>query len=160
MKAIVLTHTHNDHIDGIKDFQGVRTIVNELEWKNADLPVMYPDWLKPDTVNMTYRHSKEFDKAYPLTTNKDLVMIHTPGHTKGHCSVLLKTDEVTLIFAGDIVYGQEQLRTHTFSAVNDTFKGAEQSYRKLKEFMKNNPTIFLPSHDPGGIQRLKNKETY
>jgi len=160
IQSIVLTHTHNDHIDGVKYFKGARILVNKEEWKHADLPKYYPDWLKPELLEINQPFDEFFDQAYQLTKNADLFLIPTPGHTKGHCSVLLKTDKHTIIFAGDIVYDQEQLRTNTFTAVDATATGAKKSYARLKNFMKNHPTIFLPSHDTDAGRRLLNEEVF
>ncbi|MFI5154281.1 MAG: N-acyl homoserine lactonase family protein [Chitinophagales bacterium] len=160
IKSLILTHTHNDHIDGIRYFKGVKVLVNVEEWKNADLPMYYPEWLQPDLIQLNDRFDKVFDQAYKLTKNADLFLIPTPGHTRGHCSVLLKTDKHTIIFAGDVVYDQEQLRNNTFTSVNPTLAGAKKTYAKLRSYMKDNPTIFLPSHDQKSFSRLMSEEIF
>ena len=113
VKNVVLTHLHLDHTDGIKDFKNVEIIVNEQEYKNPSghFPELVPDWFKPTKVNYKKDFVETFNEAFPLTKSEDLLLIPTNGHTKNHASVLFKTDECDILFAGDVCYNQEQLIT-------------------------------------------------
>src|SRR5215831_18609833 len=37
VKAVIMTHTHLEHTDGLKYFKGNKIIVNEYEWSKRDL---------------------------------------------------------------------------------------------------------------------------
>jgi len=161
IKKVILTHLHIDHIDGLHDFEGVEIVVNKLEWEkpNFTIPSLFPKWFKPNPVKTDTTIEQVFN-GYPLTESKDLFLIHTPGHTSGHCSVLLKGTDISVIFAGDVVYNQEQLKTNSFAGVNQNFNAAKQTYGLLNNFMMKQPAIFLPSHDRNAEKRLLNFETY
>jgi glyoxylase-like metal-dependent hydrolase (beta-lactamase superfamily II) len=82
-------------------------------------------------------------------------MIETPGHTHGHSSILLRTDQGYILFAGDVVYHQSQILKGKFAGANVNFKLAEETYMSILEFSKNNKLVFLPSHDIDAGKRLQ-----
>lgn len=156
IKAVVLTHLHLDHIDGLKYFPSTEIIVNKLEWKKpfGDLPKLYPSWLRPNLVELNEEYDV-FQHAHYLTRAKDLLLVQTPGHTYHHCSVLLKTDECFIFFAADICYSQRQLIEEKYSGTNASHKLAKDTYDKVKRFAKKHKLVFLPSHDAEASVRLK-----
>ena len=159
IKAIVLTHLHFDHTDGIKYFPNTEILVNKGEWEKpfGDLPKLYPAWFRPTLLELT-QHYEGFDKAVFLTETKDLVLVETPGHTFHHTSVLLRTDECCVFFAADTCYSQQQLLEEKFPGNNACNKLAKSTYDKVKTFSKTHPVVFIPSHDPEAAQRLQQLE--
>jgi N-acyl homoserine lactone hydrolase len=160
IKAIVLTHLHFDHTDGVKHFPNTKIIVNKDEWNKpfGDLPKLYPAWFKPELIELNEQYNV-FEKAQYLTKTKDIILIETPGHTYHHCSVLIKADECFILFAADICYSQQQLTTGKFPGNNASNKLAKETYKKVKLFAENNPVIFIPSHDADAGKRLKSLQT-
>jgi len=154
---VILTHLHLDHIDGLKHFPNTEILVNSIEWEKpyGDLPKLYPAWFKPTLISMDDDYSF-FGKSHFLTKSKDLILIITPGHTHGHSSVLLKTDQCHVLFAGDVVYYEKQLLDGKFAAANVSHRNAKETYQKIKEFGRMNKLIVLPSHDNESASRLSN----
>ena len=97
-----------------------------------------------------------FERTYALTGTEDLLLVHTPGHTYGHASVLIKTDSGPILFAGDVCYSQEQLLDNRFTGANASHRRAHDTYERIKEFARHEPLIVLPSHDPESRERLGN----
>jgi N-acyl homoserine lactone hydrolase len=114
-KAIILTHLHFDHVGGLYHF--------------PHTPVIHP---KPKDYNDT---CGPFTKALYLTEN--LVLVHTPGHTRDHCSVLIKTGTEHILFAGDVAEPQQKLENPT-----------------IKAYADHHPLIVLLTHDPESNIRL------
>jgi N-acyl homoserine lactone hydrolase len=154
---VILTHLHLDHIDGLKYFPETEILVNNIEWEKpyGDLPKLYPAWFKPTLVSMTDDYPV-FGKSHFLTKNEDIVLIYTPGHTHGHSSVLLKTDQCYLLFAGDVVYYEKQLHNNKFAGADVSNRKAKETYQRIKHFGEMNKLIVLPSHDNESPVRLKN----
>ena len=154
--AVVLTHLHLDHIDGLKYFPSTPIIVNRKEWERpfGDLPKLYPSWFKPKLADLDEQYDV-FEHVHYLTAAKDLLLIETPGHTYHHCSVLLKTDECLFFFAADICYTQDQIIDERYSGTNASHRLAKDTYDKVKRFSKNKKLLFIPSHDAGASGRLK-----
>jgi N-acyl homoserine lactone hydrolase len=159
IKAVILTHLHLDHIDGLKYFPSTRIIVNRREWEKpfGDLPKLYPLWFKPNLVDLN-EQLDVFERAYYLTSSRDLLLVETPGHTPHHCSVALCGDDCTILFAADICYSLHQLLEDKYSGANASHKMSRDTYDKVKRFAKKERLIFLPSHDEGASKRLKELE--
>jgi len=159
VKAVILTHLHLDHIDGLKYFPSTEIIVNKYEWEKpfGDLPKLYPAWFRPTLIDLN-ENLEVFDHIRFLTASKDVIMIQTPGHTYGHCSVLFKTDEYDIFFAADVCYSQQQLLENRYSGTNCSHKLAKDTYGKVAAFTTQHKTIFIPSHDGDAGRRLKERE--
>ncbi|MFC4230970.1 N-acyl homoserine lactonase family protein [Parasediminibacterium paludis] len=156
---VVLTHLHLDHTDGLKFFPKQEIIVGNMEFKKpySNAPSTYPNWFKPNLVNYTKGNIEIFDQAYPINTAGDLFYVPTPGHTHGHSSVIFKTDEYNIIFAGDTSYNQGQVLRGELAGVNADFGKSKETYTKLIAFANQKKTIYLPSHDENSGNRLLNR---
>lgn len=153
--TVILTHLHLDHIDGLRHFPHARILVHKLEWDKpyGDLPALYPDWFDPEKIELDGSFG-EFKKCVSLTADQNLWLVHTPGHTHGHCSVLLNTDQGYLLFAGDVVYHQSQLLENKFAGGNVSVRQAMETYEMIRRFAADNKMVFLPSHDAECPERL------
>lgn len=88
---LILTHWHPDHLvgtDRIKERTGCRVGIHESE----------ADKLAPLTADFTFRHGDQipFD-------GRRLEVLHTPGHSSGHCCFFLRPEGV--LFTGDHILG-------------------------------------------------------
>jgi N-acyl homoserine lactone hydrolase len=160
VSKVVLTHLHGDHTDGLKFFKGKEIIVNEAEHKKpyGNLATTYPKWFAPTLVNFSKDRVDSFDAAYPVTKSEDVLLVPTPGHTHHHSSVLLKTDDVHILFAGDVSYKHQQLLDNKFSGANVDFVQSQKTYNTILRYAKKSPLIYLPSHDENSANRLIGKE--
>jgi N-acyl homoserine lactone hydrolase len=156
VKTIILTHLHLDHIDGLKYFPGAKILVNKTEWEKpyGDLPELYPSWFKPTLIELNNKYGSFLNAGF-LTNDKSLIGLHTPGHTSGHMSLLLKTDACDILFAGDVCYNQKQLVLNNFAGGNLNHKKAVETYTRIKSLAKETKLLFLPSHDSEAGNRLK-----
>jgi N-acyl homoserine lactone hydrolase len=159
VSKVVLTHLHGDHTDGLKFFPGNEIIVNEAEHRNpyGNLPTTYPKWFSPTLVNFSKDRADFFDVAYPLTKSEDLFLVPTPGHTHHHSSVLLKTDDEHILFAGDVSYTSQQLLAYEFAGANVDYVASSKTYDNVLNYAKRYPLVYLPSHDGGAAKRLVGK---
>jgi hydroxyacylglutathione hydrolase len=88
---LILTHWHPDHLigaDKIKERTGCRVGVHEIE----------ADKIAPVSADFTFQHGDQI----PFN-GRSLEVIHTPGHSAGHCCFLLRPEGV--LFTGDHILG-------------------------------------------------------
>jgi N-acyl homoserine lactone hydrolase len=160
VSKVVLTHLHGDHTDGLKFFPENEIIVNEAEYRKpyGNLPTTYPKWFNPTLVSFLKDRIDFFDTAYPVTKSEDILLVPTPGHTYHHASVLLKTDNEHILFAGDASYKHQQLLDNKFGGSNIDFVQSQKTYNNILRYAEKYPVIYLPSHDENSANRLINKE--
>lgn len=156
VKNVIITHLHLDHTDGLKYFKNAQILVNKTEWKKpyGQLPKLFPKWLNPKMIDLN--DNIEDFKGKFLTKSMDLSLIGTPGHTYGHSSVLFKTDEFFILFAGDAFYNEKQFIQNKFSGANVSKRQSKNTYDTIKKFCTKNKVILLPSHDESATFRLEN----
>ena len=98
---VINTHLHFDHCGGNRLFSGIPIYVQRRELEAAREP------------DYTIREWVEFDGAtyVELDGEAEIVpgvrVLPTPGHTPGHQSVLVDTDDGLVVVAGDVAYRWE-----------------------------------------------------
>ncbi|MBB4216838.1 MBL fold metallo-hydrolase [Rhizobium anhuiense] len=74
----------------------------------------------------------------------------TPGHSIGHMSVLLESDNEAAIFAGDVMHHPIQVERPDLNTVFCEFLDqAAQSRRRVLELAADNRAIYFSTHFPG-----------
>ncbi|WP_020602528.1 N-acyl homoserine lactonase family protein [Spirosoma spitsbergense] len=161
VRAVVLTHLHIDHTDGLRHFPKTPVLLNRYEAERPynDLPQLYPATFAPTLIDLKPVQTESFAKAHPLTTAGDLWLVETPGHSHGHCSVLLQTGQQHYLFAGDVSYTQQQLLTNDLPGANASLKQSQQTYLTIRDYAAKHPLVYLPSHDGDAARRLAMGET-
>jgi N-acyl homoserine lactone hydrolase len=101
--AVINTHLHFDHCGGNRLFPGVPIYVQRAELEAARGPdYTIPEWV--DFEGATYVELEGEAEIAP-----GIRVLPTPGHTPGHQSVLVDTDEGLVVVAGDVAHTLEDL---------------------------------------------------
>ena len=166
VRWVIMTHLHTDHAGGLHHFPHSEIIIMERAFRLATgfmgkmlgfLPHRFPTWLNPTLINLSPEPFGPFDASWKLT--EDVIIVPTPGHTQAHISVILKDNGIHYFFAGDASYTQQFMLDQQIDGVSLNGKGARRTLRRIRKFAQENPTVYLPSHDPQSAVRLENKET-
>lgn len=159
VKLVVLTHMHLDHIDGLKFFPKQEIMVGNFELTHPDnvFSSILPAWFNPNKLEYKQNRIEVFNQAYPITQAEDLLYIPTPGHTLGHSSLVFKTDDFDIIFAGDSSYDQAQVINGELPGANTDYIKTAETYEKLLSYATIRNTVYLPTHDASSGQRLVSK---
>ena len=123
---VINSHLHYDHAENNLAFPQAQFYVSDEEWRWASDPSSAQawaydiDWTGDDVTFMNYcLVQRDHYDVMP-----GLRIIQTPGHTPGHQSVLVTTDEGVLCVTGDAACMMENLTlptppgTHVGSAVS------------------------------------------
>jgi glyoxylase-like metal-dependent hydrolase (beta-lactamase superfamily II) len=135
-------------------FRESTILVHGKEWQKpyGNLPKLYPKWFNPVLLELTDRF-ENFDSV-SLTKSGDLLAIHTPGHSAGHISILLKTDNANILFAGDVCYSSNQIFEDKIPGANQSYAKTKETYRKIRALSEKKELIILPSHDANVAKKL------
>lgn len=109
---VINTHLHFDHAGGNELFPHARFIVTRREYDYACSPetvewaAIYP----PHTFdrNAVKYHQWQFVEG-DYEVMPGITLFPTPGHSIGHQSVAINTDEGTVVYAGDAISRMESL---------------------------------------------------
>lgn len=143
---VINSHLHYDHSENNPRLPNARFYVSLREWEYAKNPISTQTWL--------YGHN--WDQA-PLSVmnyvliNQDLFdvvpgikTIETPGHSAGHQSILVQTDEGLLCIAGDAACFMENFTRPTPPG---GLTSAEQALASIEKMRRYADRIFM-NHDP------------
>jgi N-acyl homoserine lactone hydrolase len=104
--VVINTHLHFDHCGGNRLFAGRPIHVQARELADARSE---PDWTIGEWVDFDGATYVEHDGEAEVL--RGVRLLPTPGHTPGHQSVLVETDDGLVVLGGDVAY--------TFHALGD-----------------------------------------
>jgi len=102
---VINTHLHFDHCGGNRLFAGTPIYVQRLEREAARAQ----DYTIPEWADFEGARYVELEGEQEILPG--LRVVPTPGHTPGHQSVLVETDEGLVVVAGDVAYTWDEFDT-------------------------------------------------
>lgn len=166
VRWVVMTHLHTDHHGGLHHFPNSEILVSRTEWQQATgflsklkgyLPHRYPEWLNPTLVDYHKQQVGTFPDSFQLTKAGDVRIVPTPGHSPGHQSVILQHGGLSYLFAGDTSYTEDAMLKQQLDGITTDLNGSRTTLTRTLEYVRQIPTIYLPSHDPASAERLANR---
>ncbi len=165
IKTVILTHLHTDHAGGLHHFPDSQIWVEPTEFKSASgltglmsgyLPHHWPEEFKPRLMRFEDGPFGPFEQSQNVTLDGRIVVIPTPGHVSTHVSVIVRGEDVNYFLAGDASYNQALMIQGHPDGIS-TSQG-KLTLTKIQQFVRDNPTVYLPSHEAEAERRLREKE--
>jgi N-acyl homoserine lactone hydrolase len=170
LQAVVVTHLHHDHGDGLGDLAGARVVLSEEHWAfyrkhfratvEGAVPQHWPANFQPELLRATGPAIGPWDRSYPITSDGRIVAVPTPGHVPGHISVVVFAQDATYLIGGDVTYDQRLVDEELTDGVNNQPRLAIEQLRNIKRYAMERPLVVLPAHDPDAARRLAAKEPF
>ena len=85
-----------------------------------------------------------------------IYLIEAKGHTTGNSIVIVEDDDKYYMIHGDVTYTDEALYENKLSIIYEDIDLARQTLDNVREFISNNPTVYLSTHTPLGYENLEN----
>ena len=142
IRRVVLSHLHTDHVGGLDAFAHAEVVVGREEWESATgvagrirgyLPQYWPPGLKPTIVDFGGPAIGPFAASHDVVGDGRLLLVPSPGHTRGHAALLVRDGEQVRLLAGDLA--------HVASEV-------EQIAPALAAWCAEERVVVLTAHDP------------
>lgn len=163
VRTVILTHLHTDHAGGLHHFPKSEILISDKEFQLAKgfagrlrgyLPNRWPSWFNPKPIQFQRTPCGSFDRSCPVTQDGNVIIVPTEGHTPGHVSVIVIVGGVSYFLAGDTSYTQQALLEQKVDGVSPNKVKALQTLERILTYVRNTPTVYLPSHDPKATERL------
>ena len=146
---ILITHKHPDHSDCIKKFPNAKIYISPED----------ADAMKLEGENIVRAEYGEPYKNFPNAQQvaDGIWFIEAKGHTKGNSIVIAENDGLYYMFHGDVTYCDAALKANKLSIVFEDKDAARQTLDLVRQFIKDNPTVYLSTHCPEGYENLELK---
>ena len=160
VRTVVMTHLHIDHASGAREWPGTTFVVDRTERRAAGSPreggyfrpnlATVNDWLEVDYRGPHAEPFSGFSRTLDLFGDGAVRLISSPGHSRGHQSVLLRGHEGDVLICGDSVMSTVQLESEELLV--DGLLSDQPAYldslAEARAFARTQPSPFtIPSHD-------------
>lgn len=166
IKTAVISHLHFDHVGGIRHVPQADLLVNEEEWSILAEPHPEQDWILREHIEIPSAKWQQisfvptddplfegFDGIYDVAGDGSMILLPTPGHTKGSISMLIRQEGWDpILLVADLTYEAALMEKDVVPGVGDgpTLLASFAKVRKLKERLPN--LAIVPSHDFGASE--------
>lgn len=148
---ILLTHKHGDHSGELRSFPNAKIYVNEEELTADELQGI------DNVVPVSFTDGAYYNFPESQKIQDGIYLIKAKGHTNGNSLVIVQNDDLFYMFEADITYVDEALYENKLSVVFDDLSAARESLDRVREFVRNHPTVYMGTHTPQGYENLEAK---
>ena len=148
VRWIVLSHLHTDHAGGVAAFEAAEILVSRSEWDAASgvggrlrgyLPQYWPAHARVTLVDFEGPALGPFPGTHDVTGDGTLLLVPTPGHTRGHLAMVVREGHRTLLLGGDAALSAGEVAS---------------TAPHLARFCDDAGAVFLASHDAHATELL------
>jgi N-acyl homoserine lactone hydrolase len=167
LQTVVMTHLHPDHASAIADYPEATFLVSKAEWDAAADGGQRDGYVKRQFDHGFDYRLVDFDsdaansfagfgRSFDVFGDGSVRVVFTPGHTRGHMSVVLRTASGEVLLAGDAIFMHRTLsEDHLPHMVADEHL-FRRSLREIRQYAKETPeALVIPGHDWEAWQKLK-----
>ncbi len=148
---ILLTHRHADHSGELRSFPNAKIYVNQEELSAQELQGI------DNIVPVSFSDGAYFNFPACQKIQEGIYFIQAKGHTNGNSIVIVENEGLFYMMHGDITYVDEALYENKLSIVYDDLAEARVTMDRVREFVRNHPTVYLSTHSPQGYENLEAK---
>ena len=148
---ILLTHRHSDHSGELRSFPNAKIYVNADEMQAAELQNL------PNLVPVHFTDGAYYNFPETQKICDGIWFVKAKGHTNGNSLVIAENEGLFYMFQADITYVDEALYENKLSVVFDDLPAARKTLDRVREFVRNQPTVYMGTHTPQGYENLEAK---
>jgi N-acyl homoserine lactone hydrolase len=170
VKVIVMTHMHYDHASAVADFPQATFVVDADEWRAARsggfttgyAPKLFDhafDWREIDFDDPRVTSFATFGRTVDLFGDGAIHLLSTPGHSKGHLSVLLRLESGReLLLTADAAFARRTIDEELVPVLVDDVHRYRRSLREIRRYVEQTPSAeVICGHDAEGWPEVRDR---
>ena len=148
---ILITHKHPDHTAALQYFPNAKVYISPEDADAMKLPE------SENVVRVEYKDGayKNFPRAEKIA--EGIWFIEAKGHTAGNSIIIAEKDGLYYMMHGDVTYCDAALKANKLPIIYEDIDAARETLDRVREFVGNNPTVYLSTHCPEGYENLEMK---
>lgn len=152
---VVQSHLHYDHAGGLEFLTLATVYVQKEELTFAHWPPVYQRdvYVRQDFESV--RNWKQLRGEHDIFNDGRLVIFPTPGHTPGHQSLLVRTDNQAYILTGDAVYDKEKMEARCLPGLLWSPDAIIESWERIEELQRKFNAQLIVTHNIHWEQTIK-----
>ena len=148
---ILLTHRHADHSGELKSFPNAKIYVSQEEMGATELQGI------TNLVPVTFTDGPYYNFPEAQKIQDGIYLVKAKGHTNGNSIIIVENEGLFYMLHGDITYVDEALYEDKLSVVFDDLPAARETQNRIREFIRQHPTVYCGTHTPQGYENLEAK---
>ena len=161
IRTAIISHLHFDHVGGIAQIPQADLLVGAREWAILSEPRPEQEWILREHIEIpgakwhqiTFQPSDDplfdgFDGIHDVAGDGSMILLPTPGHTKGSMSMLIRQEGWDpILLVGDLTYEAALLDQDIVPGTGDreTLLDSFENVRRLKSQLPG--LAVVASHD-------------
>lgn len=167
VRTVVMTHLHADHASGIAEFPAATFVVSADEWTAAASGRQLDGYIRRQFDHAFKYRTVDFEagevdsfatfgRSVDVFGDGSLQMVFTPGHSPGHCSVVLRLKGREALLTADAAYTMQTIRESRLPFVMADEHRFRRSLREIQLYIEATPdALVIPGHDTDAWKRLE-----
>jgi N-acyl homoserine lactone hydrolase len=160
VRVVVMTHLHYDHTGAASEFTQAPFVVDQAEWaaaRSSGLRKGYRrahldhrlDWRLIDFGAPHVGSHETFGRAVDMLGDGSIRLLSTPGHSRGHLSVLLRLGAGReLLLTGDAAYARRSIAEDLLPVFCEDVHRYRRSLGEIRRYVERNPDVdVICGHD-------------
>jgi N-acyl homoserine lactone hydrolase len=163
VRVVIMTHLHHHHAGAVADFPQATFVVDAAEWEAAShrgfrhgyRRALFDhafDWRLLSFDGSEVGSFASFGRAIDLFDDGSVQLLSTPGHSKGHLSVLLRLSAGReLLLTADAAYARRSIDEDLVPVFVDDVHRYRRSLGEIRRYIEQTPSAtVICGHDREG----------
>jgi N-acyl homoserine lactone hydrolase len=136
IKYLVLSHHHWDHIGNAGDFSAATWLAYKKEREEMFTPSARTQPWFPEYAELEHGKVLDLTGDYDIFGDGTVMVISTPGHTVGHCSLFIRLKNTgPVVLSGDLYHYSEERKLQRMPK-EELSAGTPESRKKVEDLLK------------------------
>jgi glyoxylase-like metal-dependent hydrolase (beta-lactamase superfamily II) len=146
VRYVVLSHLHFDHAGGLHPVPNATVVVQKTEWAAGFDDEIARRYFLPRRYYDLGHQVKLVDGEHDLFGDGAVTCVPSPGHTPGHQSLRVRSDQGEHILVSDACYNSQVVENRSFPEYSDHVAMNRSLDRLLA--LRGEGTVMVYGHDP------------